>query len=113
MASRGQRRDVFTIQNPGVLVPDGSGGYTETPVVLAQTIFGALLPASSVERQMPGVVTASASHLVTIDYLAGVTLTSTLILHDALEGDRTFAITNIADPENRHRELVLTCEEAQ
>ena len=113
MVFAGARRHRFTVQNPGALVPDGSGGYSETPVVLAQTIYGELLPATASERRMPNVVTASASHLVTIPYLAGVTLTSTLILHDAREGDRTFSIAGISDPENRHVQLILACEEAR
>ena len=72
-----------------------------------------MLPATANERRMPNIVTASASHLVTIPYLRGVTLTSTLILHDALEGDRAFSIAGISDPENRHIQLVLACEEAK
>jgi head-tail adaptor len=108
----GRRRHVLTLMNPGEMVPDGGGGWTETPAVLGD-VYGEILPATvrDLERLMPNVVVASASHLVTIPYLPGVTLVSTVIFHDD-GGDRTFSIAGIVDPEERHLELVLACEEA-
>jgi head-tail adaptor len=108
----GRRRHVLTISNPGEMVPDGGGGWTETPAVLGQ-VYGEIVPASvrDLERSMPNIVIASASHIVTIPYVAGVTLVSTVVFHDT-GGDRTFSIAGISDPEERHVELVLACEEA-
>ncbi len=109
----GQRRHRLTVTNPGELLPDGGGGWTETPETLLE-VFGEIVPASvrDLERQMPNVVVASASHVVTIPYVPGVTLTSQVIFHDT-GIDRTFTIAGIVDPEERHIQLVLACEEAQ
>lgn len=108
----GRRRHQLTVQTPGTSVPDGGGGWTETPATLAD-VYGEIVPASvrALERQMPNVVVASASHVVTLPYLAGVTLTSTVVFHDN-GTDRTFSIAGIVDPDERHIQLVLACEEA-
>lgn len=108
----GRRRHSLTVTNPGEMVPDGGGGWTETPETLA-TCFGEIVPASvrDLERSMPNVVVASASHVVTIPYVAGVSLASSVVFHDG-GTDRVFTIAGIVDPEERHVELVLACEEA-
>ena len=110
----GRRDKRFTLMNPGEMVPDGGGGWTETPAILADPIYGELQPASvrDLERMMPNVVVASASHVVTIPYVPGVTLVSTLVFHDPRSGDRTFSIAGLIDPDERHIQLVLACEEA-
>jgi head-tail adaptor len=111
-ASAGRRNKALTLMNPGAMVPDGGGGWTETPAVLGQ-VYGEIVPASvrDLERSMPNIVIASASHIVTIPYVAGVTLVSTVVFHDT-GTDRTFSIAGISDPDERHVELVLACEEA-
>jgi len=111
----GRRIHRFTLQGPGEMVSDGAGGYTEEAVTLADPIYGEILPASvrDLERTMPNVVVASASHIVTIPYVPGLSLTSTLTFHDPREGDRTFSIGGIVDPDERHIQLVLACEEAK
>lgn len=113
MVSRNRLRHQLSVTAPGPLVPDGGGGYTEDPIILADHIFGEILPATvrDLERSMPNVVVASASHIVTIDHIPGVTLTSTLVFHDDGK-DRTFTIAGVVDPDERHIELVLACEEA-
>ena len=111
----GRRPHWLTLTGPGVEVPDGQGGYTTTPETIADPVYGEVVPASArdLERILPSVVSASASHVVTIPYVRGVTLTSVVVFHDPIEGDRTFAITGYTDPDERHLQLVLACEEAK
>jgi head-tail adaptor len=114
LVGAGRRIHSLTITGPGTLVPDGMGGYTETPTIIADQVYGEIVPASArdLERILPAVVTASASHIVTIPYVPGIAVTSTVTFHDPLEGDRTFTINGIHDPDLRHWELVLACTEA-
>ena len=111
----GRRIHALTLTIPGEGVPDGLGGLTPGPPTTIGPLLGDIAPASArnAERILPTVVIASASHLVTIPYLAGVTLTSSLVFHDPIAGDRTFAITGIADLDERHVTLVLACEESR
>jgi head-tail adaptor len=110
---RGQFRHRLTIETPGDEVPDGAGGWTSTPAVLAD-IDGDIRPAPvrEMERVISGTVQATASHLVTFDYLPGVTVESTITFHDDT-GDRRFTISGLTDPEERHVYLVCACEEVR
>lgn len=113
--SIGARRHRFSLTIPGTEVPDGMGGFTPGVPTVKSPIYGEIIAASArnAERILPQVVIASASHLVTVPYVSGVTLQSSLVFHDPLEGDKTFAITYVDDWEQRHEELRLACEEAK
>jgi len=115
LVGSGRRIHRLTLTNPGEPVSDGGGGWTEEPVVLADPIYGEIVPASvrTLERTMPNIVLASASHVVTVPYVPGVTLTTTVVFHDPTEGDRTFSVGGIVDPDERHLQLILACEEAK
>lgn len=111
----GLRIHRLTLMNPGEPISDGGGGWIDEPVVLADPVYGEIIPASvrTLERTMPNVVLASASHMVTIPYVPGVSLVTTVIFHDPREGDRTFSVGGIVDPDARHIQLILACEEAK
>lgn len=111
----GRRIHRLTLTNPGDPVADGGGGWTETPVTVADPVYGEIVPATvrDLERTMPNVVLASASHVVTIPYVPGVSLITSLVFHDPREGDRAFSIGGIVDPDERHIQLILACEEAK
>lgn|SRR5262245_36753875 len=107
-------RHIVTLENPGPPIPDGEGGYLESWAVLGQARMpGCVEPATvrAMERLGPDMVTAAASHVVTIRYLAGVTTQTRVTFHDA-EGDRHLAVAGHHDPEERHRSLMLFCTEA-
>jgi head-tail adaptor len=110
--SAGRRIHRLTITAEGPSVPDGQGGFTRTPVTVAAGIRGEIKPATArdLERVIGSTVQATASHLVTIPYVAGVKTNAQVIFHD-IGGDRTFSVTGVYDQEERHVELVLTCEE--
>lgn len=102
---------LLTVSNPGTEVPDGMGGWTTTPAVVGNT-YGAVVPATvrDMERTLGAAVQATASHLVTFWYLAGVSVKSTIVFHDGPR-DRSFSISGLHDPDERHIQLVCACEE--
>ena len=105
----GTLRHRVSLENPGVAVPDGDGGYTQVNVPLSPSeVWADIRPATArdLERVTSGTVMASASHIVTIRYHAGVT-TQTRILF----GSRVLAVTGVQNPEERNIALVLTAEE--
>lgn len=101
-----QKRVVF--QNPGAESDDGAGGYTQSWTDLPPAASARVEPATaqSLERVAAGTVISTATHVVTVPYRAGIS-TKTRILMDG----RTLNITSVHDPEDRHVELVLVCEE--
>lgn len=113
MKGAGELRHRVTLENPGTAIPDNEGGFTQTWTRLGGTDHAAAVePATArdLERTVSNTVQSTASHIVTIRYLPDVTTQTRLIFHD--EGrDRTFSITGVQDPGERHRELVLACEE--
>jgi head-tail adaptor len=108
---RGRFRHRLTLAGPGDEVSDGRGGWTMIPTVLGD-VDGDIRPAPvrEMERVIGGTVQATASHLVTFDYLPGVTLQSTVTFHDDT-GDRLFTISGLTDPDERHVLLICACEE--
>ena len=108
----GALRHRVTLQRPGDPVPDGDGGYTETWTTLGSRVPASVEPATarSLERIAASTVTSTASHLVTLRYLRGVTTKTRLVFHDG-GTDRTMSVTGTHDTEERHRVLVLECLE--
>jgi SPP1 family predicted phage head-tail adaptor len=109
----GRRRHRLTLQTPGEEVPDGSGGWTLTVTTLAD-VYGEITAASArgLERLIANTTTTTASHLVTIPYVAGVSEESTVIFHDGAT-DRLFSISGVIDVDEAHVQLVLACEEVR
>lgn len=108
----GALRHRVTLTNPGVDVPDGEGGFTRVPSVLASRVPASVMPASarSLERVVANTVTSNASHLVTIRYLPGVTMQTALVFHDGA-WDRPMSITGKHDTDEKHEQLILECQE--
>ena len=106
---RGAYRHIVTFEAPGVLVPDGDGGYTQGWGPLdPPTWYVAIRPATArdLENSTAGTVTTTASHIVIGDYRPDVT-TTTRLIHEG----RQFEITGIANLEERDRTMHLFCEE--
>ena len=106
--ARGARIHWVKLQNPGQQVPDGEGGTTFSAPVDLGGMFANVAPATArdLERVVAGTVQSQASHLVTIDYLAGVS-TATKVLF----GGRVLNVTGVVNIEERNSELVLACTE--
>lgn len=107
----GALRHRVTLQTPGDPVPDGDGGYTETWTTLGARVPASVEPATArtLERIAANTVTATATHLVTVRYLPGVTTKTRVTFHDVT--DRTFSVSGTHDPEERHRVLIIECTE--
>lgn len=103
------RHKRVTFQNPGPPVPNGDGGYTQSWTDLPPAADARIAPAtqSALERLTAGTVITNATHVVTVPYRAGIS-TQTRILVDG----RVLNITSVQDPEERHVELLLVCQEA-
>lgn len=109
MATRGQKRHLVQLENPGVPVHDGDGGYTNVATALEPPeMYAEIKPATvrDMERVFAGTVQSTASHMVTMDYHPQVTTKTRLLF-----GTRTFAITSVQNPEEKNEDLVLACEE--
>lgn len=108
MATRGQKRHLVTLENPGPSVPDGDGGYTQTWASLGSR-YAEVKPATArdLERTAAGTVLASASHLVTIDYHPLVSTQTRIVF----KGTRVLSVVGVSNPEERDKDLILVCVE--
>ena len=105
----GQRPHRVLLQNPGLPVPDGEGGYTQSWVDLAPpSLSVSIEPATGgdVARLAAGTVITSTSRLVTAPYHPQVTTKTRIVF-----GARLLHVTGMQDPGERHVELLLLCEE--
>jgi SPP1 family predicted phage head-tail adaptor len=104
----GELRHLITLQTPSTAAPDGDGGFTNTWTDLA-TVWASIVPATArdLERVVAGTVQSSATHLVTIRYLAGVTTKTRVVF-----GSRLFSVTGVQNTDERNISLVLVCQES-
>ena len=96
-------------QTPGPAVPDGDGGYLQTWSDLVPATWQVSIePATArdLERVAAGTVLSTATHVVTGRYHAGVTTKTRMIF-----GGRTFAITGVANVEERGITMELVAVE--
>lgn len=100
----GKMRRQITIRT-NARTPDGMGGYTETPTDV-ENIPARIEPLEGRELLMAQQTGMERPHRFTLRYRSGMTGAKT-VLYDG----RTFDIHSVMDPEERHRELVITAEE--
>lgn len=94
-------------------VDDGHHGFTAVPVTLASRIPAYVEPLTGRELDRAQMIDPRATHLVTLRYRTDIRARQTVTYHDGMQGDRTFEIVGPPiDPDERHRELQLTCKEA-
>jgi SPP1 family predicted phage head-tail adaptor len=106
--SAGRRVHLATVQAPGAPVPDGDGGFAQTWTTLVE-VRVAIEPATArvLERLIANTsIISQATHVITMPYVAGVTTESRVLF-----GAREWHVLGVIDPEERHRELILTCIE--
>lgn len=102
----GLLRHWLTLQNP-TTVPDGRGGFTPTWAALSPSpVKGSIESIPGSQRAIAGTVLAGTTHVVTMRYHSEVT-TKTRILF----GTRVFAVTGLANIDERSRELRVECAE--
>lgn len=109
----GALRHRVTLENP-TTVADAEGGFTDTWTVLGWSRMPAAVEpatARALERLVGNTVQSSASHLVTIRYLPGVTTKTRVTFHDD-PADRILSIEGMHDAQERHQRLILECVEA-
>lgn len=86
-------------------VSDGGGGYTETPTDVTG-IPARVEPLEGRELLMAQQTGMQRPHRFTLRYRAGMTGAKTIV-YDS----RTFDIKSVMDPEERHRDLIITADE--
>jgi head-tail adaptor len=109
MTTSGRRNKVVDLENPdGEPIADGDGGYDQPYKTFATGIFVSIEPATArgLERFRSNTVISTASHLVTMPFIAGVSTLSQLKYNG-----RTLKVRGYADPNESGIELILACEE--
>jgi SPP1 family predicted phage head-tail adaptor len=101
----GLLRHEVTIQQPGTRVDDGYGGGSVVDSDVT-TVWAAIEPLAGEERFVNGQFDPSISHRVRIRYYPGIRPSWKLKY-----GARVLNIKYAADVDERHREVVLMCEE--
>jgi head-tail adaptor len=111
--TRGEYRHVVRFELPGVPVPDGDGGYTQgwTPIAPG-TWHVSIRPASArdLENETAGTIAAIASHIVTGDYLAGITTQARMV---KLDDGRIFQVQGKSNVDERNETMILACIELE
>lgn len=87
------------------LVPDGGGGFTETPTDVTG-IPARVRPLEGRELIQAMQTVGQRPHEFTIRYRTGMIGAKTLLYET-----RTFDIKSVVDPEEKHRELVIMTDE--
>ncbi len=106
--SSGKRPHPLKLQGPvGERNSDGDGGYDQDFQTYAEP-FGSIEQATTqrLERFTISGAIASATHIVTVPFIQGVA-----IQDKVLYGARKFTVLGFADPDERHIELILVCQE--
>ncbi len=110
--SSGRRPHPLKLQGPvGEKRYDGEGNYDQDYETYAEP-FGSIETATTVrlERFTVSGAIASATHIVTVPFIPrGVEIQDRVIY--AGRTPRRFDVLGVADPEERHQELVLVCQE--
>lgn len=106
----GSLRRRLVIEAPTALVSDGAGGTVASvdgwaPVA---TVWASVNQASGRDLMQAEQHGERATHVIEMRYRAGIDDTCRL-----REGARVFRITSVADPEERHRSLVITVDEVK
>jgi head-tail adaptor len=111
------------LRNPdGPPVPDGDGDFTQPFTDLAALWWASIKPATArdLERVVAGTVLATATHIVRMQYLAGVTTKTEVLMpaptfasrpEDEDWSGRTLHVTGVTNPDEANVELVLACAE--
>jgi head-tail adaptor len=106
--SIGQDRQLVTFDEPGAPVPDGEGGFTETPIPLdPPTWYVRIRPATArdAERALAGTVITHVSQIVHGRWHPGVTTRARMHCKG-----QTYQITSVVNLDERDREMELVAD---
>lgn len=107
----GQLRHRVTIQKLGTRIDDGTGGGS-IPFTDVAEVYASIDPLSGNELLRAEQFEASLTHRIRTRYVAGVHPSyRVLYVDEYADSTRVFDIKQVIDPEERHRELELMCEE--
>lgn len=114
MMSAGLRRHLVSLSNPGVAVPDGDGGYTQTLTAISPSpVWAEIKPATrrDLERLTAGTVISTESLIVTIPFHSSVTTKTVIGWTDPAGRAHTANVVDVNNPENRCIDLILVVVE--
>ena len=109
MAATGQYRHLVTLEEPGPVVPDADGGYTEGTQELDPAVWAcSIQPATAKDLEAigAGTVLAQATHIVKGRYHPGITTQAWL----SFKG-RRLNVVFVANRDERSIESTLACSE--
>jgi len=109
MPALGQYRNLVTLQEPGPVVPDADGGYSEgTQPLNPASWWCAIMPATAKDLEAIGAgsVLAQGTHIVKGPYHAGITTQAWLLFKS-----RRLNVVYVANREERSIETDLVCTE--
>jgi SPP1 family predicted phage head-tail adaptor len=107
--SVGERPHRITLQDPGLPVPNGDGGFTQSWVDLVPpSVSAKVAPATAadLERVGAGAVLATATYIVTLPYHPQLQTKSRVLFNG-----RIFHVVGVATPEERNVETIALCVE--
>lgn len=105
----GRRDKLIDVEIPdGEPVPDGEGGYSQNYKTLRAGIFAAIEPATArgLERFRANTTIATASHILSLPFIDGVTTEAQVVYQG-----RILRVRGYSDPNEDRVELILACEE--
>lgn len=107
--SAGRRPHPLKLQGPvGEPVPDGEDGLYEQDYKTYSECFGSVEPSTAqrLERFFSAAAYVSATHIVTVPFDSRLK-----VLDRVIYMGRRLDVLGYADPEEKHIELVLVCQE--
>jgi hypothetical protein len=110
----GALRQVVTLSNPGVPVPDGDGGYTQPYAPLDPPTWRAAIEAASVrasERHFAATVTAHASYILSGRFHPGIDTKTRMVWTDRAGEVHTANVLDVDDTEGAGVETVVLVSE--
>lgn len=105
----GQRDKLIDIEIPdGEPIPDGDGGFDQPYKTLRAGVYASIEPATArgLERFRSNTVISTASHVLGLPWIAGVTTEARVIY-----GGRILQVRGFQDPFENQVDLFLACEE--
>ena len=112
----GAMRQVVTLSAPGVPMPDGDGGYSQSYTALNPSEWRCAIEAASVrasERIFGATVTAHASYILTGRYHSGISTQTRLVWTDRSGLSHVANVLDVVDTEGAGVETIVLVSEVE
>lgn len=112
--SIGKLRQVVSLYNPGIAIPDADGGFTQMYTPLDPAEWRCAIEVASVrasERQFSGTVIAQASHILSGRFHAGISTDTRMVWTDRAGQTHTANVLDVDDTEGAGVETVALVSE--